>query len=49
MAKKRGRPRKDGPRDRLGRLIRDGKFTPAPDHILARASGFVRDSIERRS
>jgi hypothetical protein len=40
MAKKRGRPRKDGPRDRLGRLIRDGKFTPAPDHILEKRKLF---------
>lgn len=35
MAKrKRGRPRKDGPRDASDRLIRDGKFTPPADHIL---------------
>jgi len=41
MAKgKRGRPRKDGPRDRLGRLIRDGKFTPPPEHILERRKLF---------
>jgi hypothetical protein len=40
MAKKRGRPRKDGPRDRHDRLIRDGKFTPAPDHILEKRKLF---------
>jgi hypothetical protein len=37
---KRGRPRKDGPRDRHDRLIRDGKFTPAPDHILEKRKLF---------
>jgi hypothetical protein len=36
MAKKRGRPRKSGPRDANGRLIPPGKFTPAPDHIIAK-------------
>lgn len=41
MAKgKRGRPRKAGPRDASGRLIRDGKFTPAPDHIQAKRKLF---------
>src|SRR6187551_2157722 len=30
---KRGRPRKDGPRDNNGRLIPVGKFTAPPDHI----------------
>jgi hypothetical protein len=33
---KRGRKRKDGPRDKSGRLIPLGKFTPPPEHILER-------------
>jgi hypothetical protein len=37
--RKRGRPRKDGPRKHDGSLER-GKFTPAPDHILARRKAF---------
>jgi hypothetical protein len=37
MAKrKRGRPRKDGPRDKNDRLIPEGKFTPPADHIIAK-------------
>jgi len=41
MKRKRGRPRKDGPRDDNGRLIRDtGKFTPPPIHILERRALF---------
>jgi hypothetical protein len=37
MAKrKRGRPRKDGPRDKNDRLIPAGKFTPPADHIVAK-------------
>jgi hypothetical protein len=39
MAKRRGRPRKSGPRKPDGTLDR-GKFTAAPDHILARRKLF---------
>lgn len=38
---KRGRKRKDGPRGKDGRLLREsGKFTPPPDHILERRKLF---------
>jgi hypothetical protein len=40
MAKKRGRPRKNGPRDNSGRLIPPGKFTPPPLHIIERRNLF---------
>lgn len=40
--RKRGRPPKDGPRDKHGRLLREsGKFTPPPDHILERRKLFA--------
>jgi hypothetical protein len=39
MGRKRGRPRKDGPRKHDGTLER-GKFTPPPDHILAKRKLF---------
>jgi hypothetical protein len=43
---KRGRKRKEGPRDKSGRLLQPGKFTPPPEHIakLRQVFSFVTPS-----
>lgn len=46
MSKRRGRPRKDGPRKHDGSLER-GKLVPAPDHILARRKLFSFAASEK--